>query len=68
MLNSKYMSLKNSNLTRKNAGFMRSSASRVKTASQIYFYPLSAVQGGPTNLSAGFSMLFAGSNNYYICM
>ena len=68
MLNSKYMSLKNSNLTRKNAGFMRSSASRVKTASQIYFYPLSAVQGGPTNLSAGFGMLFAGSNNYYTFM
>ena len=53
---------------RKKAGFTCCSAPRVKTASQIYFYPLSAVQGGPTNLSAGFSMLFAGSNNYYTSM
>ena len=69
MKSSKYVCLKNGNiLTRKNAGFTCCSAPRVKTASQIYFYPLSAVQGGPTNLSAGFSMLFAGSNNYYTSM
>ena len=50
MLNPKYVCLKNGNLMRKNAGFTCCSAPRVKTASQIYFYPLSAVQGGPHKL------------------